>query len=747
VRLGWATAGLLCALIIAWRFEPTVDLAWFLPEPENQAEQVLLERLGQGPGSQLLFVAIQANDTADLLVVSQNAVEQLTASGQFSRVVNGHADLAEASMPAVIHGNRYLLADIALDDATLRAALRARIGDLGAFMHPAMLSLLAEDPTMATLQVLEGISPVAANGLQWLDGENNAAYLVAETHASAFDLAGQTEAIAAIQAVQLPGVTAISLHGVGVYGVELQDTIRSEATLRSVLATLVIIFILVIAYRRFSVVLLGLLPLLLGGLAGLATIVLLFPKVHGITLAFGFTLLGVAIDYPLHFLSHSRTATSAAELKSVWLTMRLGVVSTAAVFLAIAAGGSAGLAQMGVFSATGIVVAYFATRSLLPALSPLTASDGAVAGTPVDHALRNWLWAPLLLVLSVAMLTLAGPRWMDDLSAVSPIDPEKIIADQELRARLGAPDIRSLITIRGTEFQPLLEQTELLAAELESLVGEGALDGYQSSASLVPSEKMQLARRQRLAAAENLATRVQTLALEEGFRANSFAPFIEAVNAAATGDQVVTPALYQDTEFASVLASSLYQQGDEWVSTVALFAISDREKLIQRLAVAVPDAVFVDLKDASNALMTRYRLQVTEMVVLALLVIATFLLWSLRDLRRVIWVLGTLSAALLFTLFVSNLLLGSLSIFNLIAAVLVAGLGMDYALFCARQETSMTAADNTRHAVAVCAISTCAAFTVLAFSAIPVLQSIGVTVAIGVAASYGLARFGQRPVR
>jgi predicted exporter len=646
----------------------------------------------------------------------------------------------------VIHGNRYLLADIALDDATLRAALRARIGDLGAFMHPAMLSLLAEDPTMATLQVLEGISPVAANGLQWLDGENNAAYLVAETHASAFDLAGQAEAIAAIQAVQLPGVTAISLHGVGVYGVELQDTIRSEATLRSVLATLVIIFILVIAYRRFSVVLLGLLPLLLGGLAGLATIVLLFPKVHGITLAFGFTLLGVAIDYPLHFLSHSRTATSAAELKSVWLTMRLGVVSTAAVFLAIAAGGSAGLAQMGVFSATGIVVAYFATRSLLPALSPLTASDGAVAGTPVDHALRNWLWAPLLLVLSVAMLTLAGPRWMDDLSAVSPIDPEKIIADQQLRARLGAPDIRSLITIRGTELQPLLEQTELLAAELESLVGEGALDGYQSSASLVPSEKMQLARRQRLAAAENLATRVQTLALEEGFRANSFAPFIEAVNAAATGDQVVTPALYQDTEFASVLASSLYQQGDEWVSTVALFAISDREKLIQRLAVAVPDAVFVDLKDASNALMTRYRLQVTEMVVLALLVIATFLLWSLRDLRRVIWVLGTLSAALLFTLFVSNLLLGSLSIFNLIAAVLVAGLGMDYALFCARQETSMTAADNTRHAVAVCAISTCAAFTVLAFSAIPVLQSIGVTVAIGVAASYGLARFGQRPV-
>jgi predicted exporter len=275
------------------------------------------------------------------------------------------------------------------------------------------------------------------------------------------------------------------------------------------------------------------------------------------------------------------------------------------------------------------------------------------------------------------------------------------------------------------------------------LIEQDVVRNYQSVAALVPSERAQRERRRELNGVKNLEARMAELSSEQGFRANSFQPFLDAISDTAASEQLVRPDSYADTDLATVVTGSLYERDNEWVSIIALFGLQDRQQLIASLSAAVPAALFVDLKDAANAMMARYRIRVVEMLLLALAVIAIYLVWSLRNLRQVIWVLGTLAAALLVTLAGSGLILGSLSIFNLIAAVLVAGLGMDYALFFARTEPSKTAGENTAHAVGVCALSTCAAFTVLAFSAIPVLQSIGVTVAIGVAACYGFARFGS----
>ena len=104
--------------------------------------------------------------------------------------------------------------------------------------------------------------------------------------------------------------------------------------------------------------------------------------------------------------------------------------------------------------------------------------------------------------------------------------------------------------------------------------------------------------------------------------------------------------------------------------------------------------------------------------------------------------MGTLATSIILTTSVTNQLLGTLSLFNLIATVLVAGLGLDYALFLSRPEGNSKNFQDTRHAVLACAFSTLAAFLVLAFSAVPVLRSIGTTVTIGVLISFLLARTG-----
>jgi predicted exporter len=74
----------------------------------------------------------------------------------------------------------------------------------------------------------------------------------------------------------------------------------------------------------------------------------------------------------------------------------------------------------------------------------------------------------------------------------------------------------------------------------------------------------------------------------------------------------------------------------------------------------------------------------------------------------------------------------SLSLFHLVALTLAAGLGLHYALFFERSTPDAAEARRTLHATLVCVISALLVFALLAWSSLPVLRAIGLTVSLGV---------------
>ena len=73
------------------------------------------------------------------------------------------------------------------------------------------------------------------------------------------------------------------------------------------------------------------------------------------------------------------------------------------------------------------------------------------------------------------------------------------------------------------------------------------------------------------------------------------------------------------------------------------------------------------------------------------------------------------------------------------ARVLAAGLGLDYALFFEHAANDPAEQKRTLHALMICATATLLVFTLLTLSTVPVLQSIGITVTLGVVANFVLA--------
>ena len=165
---------------------------------------------------------------------------------------------------------------------------------------------------------------------------------------------------------------------------------------------------------------------------------------------------------------------------------------------------------------------------------------------------------------------------------------------------------------------------------------------------------------------------------------------------------------------------------------------------IQKSLAQFSGTELIDLKQASMSLVGDYRARVFLLLGSALIAIAALLLLTPRNPRRVVGLLGTVAGALALSLTTGSLLLGGLSLFDVIALALVAGLGLDYALFFSRPEASSFEATTTQRAVTLCALSSLLVFGILSFSNVPLLRGLGITVASGVAGAYILARWGRR---
>ncbi len=731
--------------LVLWKVRPTYDLAYFLPVPVTEQEAVLVERLGQGAGARLMFIEISAPPGADAVGQSARVRDVLSRSPLFLRVENGQREVSTESIPASIWRWRYLLADVDWSSEGLRTALTERVRDLATLGGPEMSQLISRDPVWAAPRSLEGLQfGGAENSPRWSDGELRA-FLVAETVAPPFDIAGQQRAISVVRRAYRDVAEredGIELYGVGVYGARVQELVQRESQLLGLLATVAVLIIVALAYRSLRLTLLSVIPLAAGVLGGLLAASLVFGQIHGITIAFGATLIGVVDDYPMHLFSHARHLAPREGVRVLLRTLLTSAGTTIVAYAALVASGSRGLAQLGVFSLTGIVCAMAVTCWVLPKLMkfrPGIPHDS----TPQEFSLSARVWLPLLVAAIAFVVTNGGVQWNDNLGSVTPLPSSLLARDHEMRERFGAPDVRYLISISADSLESALERTEGLNRQLETARDKSLLTSWSAVTGLLPSKATQQRRRAAIPPPDELSQRLLQAGQELPFRPGAFQPFVADADE-ARGLANIGAADLADAFVADFVSSHLSQSGGRWRSVVFLAGLTSPAKLAEWLQAQSPGAELVDLKVASESLVRGYRVRLMTILAGATVLIAVLVLWSTGSLGRFLWSAGTVAASVAFTLAAVSWLDGAVSLFHMVSLVLVAGLGMDYCLFYSRPGVSRSEFLDTRHAIIAGASSTAGAFAILGTSSIPLLSSIGTTVAIGTLTMFVAARAGCR---
>lgn len=748
----WLALLVACAVLVAPRLQLTGDLRKFMPDPQTPAQTLLIDELGEGPGARLLLVALSNADPATLAAQSASLRERLQGNAQLALVANGsEADLA--AIPDRLRPYRYLLIDPpALDAAALRDALDERLQDLGSPAAAQVEDLLPSDPTLQTLAVAQAWQPAAApqviDGV-WFDRAGRRALLAIQTRAAGFDPTTQTLAVTSIEDafadVSRGTATRMDMTGPGAFAVEIGARTQAESSRIGTIDGVLFALLLLLAYRSWRAPLLGALPLMTGGVVGLGAVALFFDGVHGITVAFGFTLLGVAQDYPIHLFSHQRTGLSPwANARALWPTLGTGVASTCIAYFTFLLSGVDGLQQLAVFTVAGLGSAALVTRWWLPALVDADARDTATVGwvraswARLARMPRMPVAAFVIACVAALLVTwsMPGPFWQNDLSKLTPVPADALARDADLRGELGAPDVRYLIALDAPDAERALQASERLLPALEALRAQGALARVDAAVQVLPSAAVQRARQARLPDATTLRASLAAASVDSAFDADVFAPFVADVETARTAAPL-TPRDLAGTPLASRIDAQLIQRSGNATALMALSGLKDAGA-VARVAEAY-GAQLLDLKLASESLVAAYRQRVLWALALAA-VLLTLTVWvSLRDVRRVLRVLAPMALTTLLVLAVLRVTGVELNLFHLVALILAAGLGLDYALFFDHAGDGPDEQRRALHAIVVCSLITLVVFALLATSSIPVLRAIGSTVALGVAFNFVLA--------
>ncbi|CAB3798705.1 hypothetical protein LMG28688_04780 [Paraburkholderia caffeinitolerans] len=781
LRAAWLLLAVAAALYCGWRFTGPSPLQTNLLAllPATEADPVAEEAVDQLAGA--------LGNRAVLLVSSDDAAHAKAAALQLGMALSASRAFASvtARVPPFDLGRitRFYLpyrfglltaSDRALaggDAEALRGALAERLYGLpGA----GLATSLADDPFGWLQHWLMGL-PLAASNLTLEDGllvahhgSTTSVLVIGTLPGSAFEADVQRGVLSAVA----QGETALRAAWPDVNVARTGAVFYAESARRAAehdvhvigIVTLVGIALLMLwIFRSPRLLLLGFVSTALGILCALAATMLVFGKLHLLTLVFGASLIGEAVDYSIQYfivyLSARQGWNARRGAREVLPALAVALATSLLGYAIVMFAPFPALRQIACFAIVGIFVAFASVIGLLPSLmtqparrSPRTLFATAGAMLAKWHALiggrRAW-------GVALALVAIAVPGWLqlrgdDDIHLLIQRDPALVAQERVVTNAVGMDNSAQFFVVRGATPESVLERTEALCARLAALTGAQALSGWQSVTSFVPSAQRQRADRALLGShVFGDPGALRALLSGAGFRDDVVRTWMTSwTQSGEKSDDAVLRVedwlaepwsqpfrhlwLGRSASTPGAFAAVVIPQGITDANQPALIAAAH----------AVPGASFVDKAASVSRFFGVYRhdgaIWLAGALTLILLLTAARYGW-----RGAMLVAMPVWLAVGVTLAVFGYAHVRINLFNMLALMLVLGVGANYAVFL-REGAMRANADigAVWAGVLLSAATTLLSFGMLGMSSMPALKSFGSTLSLGIMVSVMLAPIG-----
>jgi predicted exporter/precorrin-6B methylase 2 len=711
----------------------------------------------------------------DILVEGANHVEaKMRQSGLFKEVGIRHIGqmLPEMirhiidSLP-VLFSKEELEAYIKplITPENVRKTMKDHVSSLQNLEGIGQTGFISEDPLALRNLVLSRLSSLApAKGTRIYKGhlvssDGRHILIIAEPLSSGMDTQFSRSVTALIDSISEElhrkyGLqNGITLTPVGAYRAALDNEINAKKNVRRAVlfSTVAIALLLFVGFPRPLIGLLALLPAFAGTMLALFVYSLFHPSISMLAVGFGGAIISFTVDYGityLLFLDRPYETRGLEATKEVWSLGLLAMLTTAVSFAFLSISGFPALMQIGQFAALGVIFTYIFVHAFFPVVFPVMPPAKRPPYLPLQHIVNKivssgGIWKTYAaLAFGIVMLLFARPAFHIDLKTMNAVSQETLNAEGIIRSVWGDIYSRVYLMVEGSDTQDLQRKWDRLKVMLSQEEADGRISRTFIPSMIFPGEEMA---RKNFAAwhsfwnAERIAELRKTMTEESrlsGFSPHAFDPFFTMLH---KQDMQATE---MPKKFSALLGISMNQERSSLVQVAAItpgpsyegnaFYLRFKETGLVRI---FDPTLFSDQlgKILSSAF-------IKMALIVGIITILTAFFYFL-DWRLTLVGVAPTMFALVCTLGTLNLMGQPLTIPTLMVAVVVIGMGTDYALYLVRAYQRYLEEYNPslgliRLSVFLSFATTFLGFGVLALSDNAMLKSAGLGLALGIGYSF-----------
>jgi predicted exporter len=743
------------AVFCALRMRVSTEITFFLPDGEDQKLAEISRQLLDSTLTRTMILSVEADDP---VAAGKKLAAGLRGDPEIAWLRAGPGPQVAEAFYQLFFPHRFQLLSGdpegelpgRFSDKGLQASARKLKARLAQPMGALFKRLAPEDPLLAFPELIARLEKAREGVLQVVDdqfvsSDGRHAIIFLATRHSPFDGETQRPLLERIRAAA--GGEKLEMSGINRFAVDGERIVKADINRISIVSTIGIVLLFLLLFRSLRVLLISLVPLLFGLLTATSAGLLVYGSLHGLTLAFGATLLGVCIDYPILYLNHhvlEPAATPLHTLRRIRGALLLGALTTLGGFAGLGWTTFAGMRQMALFATAGILGALAATWWLLPALVPR-----APKAVLLHRRLANQLGRLLelmrgkrallavlpVLALAVCAAGLPRLRWADDLSSLQRPNAKLMSEDELVRSRVSEMDSGRFILAAGASEEEALQRNDAVHQRLilDQSSRASQVDGFRSLHDLVFSADLQ--RRNLTQLPPDLFQRTTAALAGEGFEPAAFAGFERAL---ASQPPPLKLSEVTESPLGDLVSPFRVQLGSQ-VGVLTFVRGVRIPAAAQALFKGLEGVTWFDQEQFYSQAYGRYRQKAQQLVIAGMILVFGLLFLAWRNLRLTL-VAGVPAVLAAATALAILALAGvETNLLHVVSLVLVLGIGEDYAIFLVAHAKDPRELSASAMSVLLCCLSAVLSFGLLGLSEIPALRAIGLTVGLGILLSLILA--------
>lgn len=574
----------------------------------------------------------------------------------------------------------------------------------------------------------------------WLvtqDAEGNYWYLIhGELAGQSFDMQQTHRLVTTLGTLEnelkarFPQAQLLS-RGTAFYSDYASQQAKKDISTLGAVTVLGVLLLIVAVFRSLRPLLLCLMSIGVGALAGTVVTLLVFGELHLMTLVMSMSIIGISADYTLYYLTermvHGGESSPWQSLAKVRHALLLALLTTVVAYMLLMLAPFPSIRQMALFAAVGL------SASCLTVIfwHPWLCRGLPVRPVPALGLMLRWLAAwrrnkklSIGLPVALALFSLAGAMTLrvdDDIAQLQALPQDILAQEKAMTALTGQSVDQKWFVVYGQSPQQTLERLEQFVPALAQAKANGWIADYRT----LPLN--------------SLARQRQDLALLQKATPTVINALQRAGVTTANADLNAMPVTV-DEWLASPVSEGwrlmwLTQANGESAVLVPVSGVQNSAALGTLSLRHSAGIAWVDRKSSFNALFALYRHLLTGLLGVALAVIACGAIVRLgwRDgLRSLVPSILSLGCGLA-TLTLSG---HTVNLFSLLALVLVLGIGINYTLFFSNPRgtpiTSMLA-------ITLAMLTTLLTLGMLVFSATQAISSFGIVLVSGIFTAFLLS--------